>query len=549
DEIELDIQEGVGQLFDWVINWFEDDLTDFVKAELEAQVSQQVAPLVAGLLEEVADFTFDFELPAIPPNTQTLPMRLVVSPSDAVLTPSGLELELTGGFGVTKGIEHQSPGSLSGGCVGVTDGPGATCVGACGGKATAGCWCDTLCLDNDDCCDDYWPLCGDPPTEGLGACCATSSDPGCGANTYCEDCVCAMDAYCCNNQWDVLCTKHAATECDVPCGCSELCCAASTSQSTGCAAGGCEDCVCDADSYCCENEWDGLCASVAAGVCDNVCQCSETCCDDADTGGCPAYDCEGCVCDLDDYCCDVKWDGLCASTAEDECAKSCGCYSGDTALLMSALPHEQAIEMMAVEAVMNAFFFATWWGGHLDVDVDHEQLAATIGDLGLPGLTLSVDPHLPPIVTGCTSSGTHELQLGDVLMTAGFELLGQIQSITFFASARVAVTLELVETDEGLHTIGIVVGEVIEAVAQLVGTDGGSSLLDSIDDAFIESALSELFIAEYLTGVAAAVPSKAIDLGQWVPGLPTGSNVAFDPGHIDVLGAAVMLGGELVSVP
>jgi hypothetical protein len=204
---------------------------------------------------------------------------------------------------------------------------------------------------------------------------------------------------------------------------------------------------------------------------------------------------------------------------------------------------------MAPEAIMNRFFFAVWWGGHMNINVDSAQLAESVGDLGLPGLSLAVDPHLAPIVTGCTDTGGYELQLGDVLMKASFVLLGAVQSVTFYASARVGVTLQLVQTDEGLNTIGIEVGEVIEAVAQLVDTSGDSPLLDNIDHTFIEGVLSELFISEYLTGVGASVPSKVIDLADYVTGLPSGSNVAFDPVHLEVLGAAAVLGGQIAAVP
>ena len=176
-------------------------------------------------------------------------------------------------------------------------------------------------------------------------------------------------------------------------------------------------------------------------------------------------------------------------------------------------------------------------------------MAETVGDLGLPGLSLTVDPHLAPIVTGCTTSGGYELQLGDVLMKANFDLLGSVQSVTFYASARVGVTLKIVQTDEGLNTIGIEVGEVIEAVAQLVTTSGDSPLLDNIDHTFIETALSELFISEYLTGVGASVPSKVIDLSDYVTALPSNSSVIFDPVHLEVLGAAAILGGKISPAP
>ena len=80
-------------------------------------------------------------------------------------------------------------------------------------------------------------------------------------------------------------------------------------------------------------------------------------------------------------------------------------------------------------------------------------------------------------------------------------------------------------------------------------TAGSSSLLGNIDHTFIEAVLSELFIGELLTGVTTTLPTRVIDLGEWVPGLPLGSNVTFDPSQLDVLGSAMTVGGEIVSVP
>ena len=42
-------------------------------------------------------------------------------------------------------------------------GSGATCLGACGGQAAAGCWCDPSCHSFGDCCADKVVLCGGPP--------------------------------------------------------------------------------------------------------------------------------------------------------------------------------------------------------------------------------------------------------------------------------------------------------------------------------------------------------------------------------------------------
>jgi len=496
DEIELDIQEGVGQLFDWLINWFEDDLTLIVREEIENAVIQEVAPLLSELLETIADFTYDFEVPAIPPNDQTLDLRLVVSPTQALLTPEGLEIELSAAFGVEKAISHESPGSLIGVCSGnVQSAAGSSCFGACGASAPSGCRCDEGCIGSGECCDDYWSVCAEAPTTGLGACCADTDSPGCSANLPCESCVCDADPYCCNFEWDYWCAAKAEAECNGACGCGESCCQVDTPQ------------------------------------------------------GCLDQDCETCICDQDPYCCDTKWDILCVAMAEQACAQFCGCYSGKTTLGDSALEHLHPIELMAPEAIINRFFFALWWGGHMNFNVDNAQLEESVGDLGLPGLSLSVDPHLPPIVTACTDSGDYELQLGDVLMKASFELLGVVQSVTFFVSARVGIELGLVEGTNALQTLGLEIGEVLQTTAQLMATSGDSPLLDNIDNTFIEGALGQLFISDYLSGVSAAIPVKVVDLNEYIPGLSSATTLAFEATALQTKGAAVIVGGRIADLP
>jgi len=204
---------------------------------------------------------------------------------------------------------------------------------------------------------------------------------------------------------------------------------------------------------------------------------------------------------------------------------------------------------MAPEAIINRFFFALWWGGHMNFNVDNAQLEESVGDLGLPGLSLSVDPHLPPIVTACTDSGDYELQLGDVLMKASFELLGVVQSVTFFVSARVGIELGLVEGTNALQTLGLEIGEVLQTTAQLMATSGDSPLLDNIDNTFIEGALGQLFISDYLSGVSAAIPVKVVDLNEYIPGLSSATTLAFEATALQTKGAAVIVGGRIADLP
>jgi hypothetical protein len=173
-------------------------------------------------------------------------------------------------------------------------GPGeGTCAGNCGGGSgapgcydgfTCDCYCDEDCDFFGDCCDDVCDECpelshcdGGPPAEC--DCDEHQGGPGCPQNPACESCVCALDAFCCNNTWDGICADIATGECadaccddgDPPpaeCDCDEH------QGGPGCPQNpACESCVCALDAFCCNNTWDGICADIATG------ECADACCD------------------------------------------------------------------------------------------------------------------------------------------------------------------------------------------------------------------------------------------------------------------------------
>ena len=112
----------------------------------------------------------------------------------------------------------------------------------------------------------------------------------------------------------------------------------------GCDTWGIEDCVCAQDPFCCETEWDNFCVEeveeYGCGSCDSGPSCGDGWCEGGETcGNCPADcgncggsgDCceqqdgpgcgdagiQNCVCAQDSYCCDTKWDGICATEVEE----------------------------------------------------------------------------------------------------------------------------------------------------------------------------------------------------------------------------------------
>jgi hypothetical protein len=167
-----------------------------------------------------------------------------------------------------------------------------------------------------------------------GACCETSTEPGCPETPFCEACVCGLDSFCCDSGWDFVCALIATAECKTPCECGEPCVPACGDKECGddgcggtcgeCGDGGfctddgdciedpvfgkccepsddpgcaetpfCEACVCGQDSFCCNNSWDTLCAGIATGDCETPCECDVPCLPQCEGLNCGDNGCEG----------------------------------------------------------------------------------------------------------------------------------------------------------------------------------------------------------------------------------------------------------------
>ncbi|NUN13918.1 MAG: hypothetical protein HUU55_09835 [Myxococcales bacterium] len=229
--------------------------------------------------------------------------------------------------------------------------PGDDCCEAhetpgCGDAVCQDCVCtlDTFCCDtawDDICVGEAGNECGDScscggPGPG-GVCCTASDTPGC-EDPACQDCVCTLDAFCCDTAWDDVCVEEASVDCNDACNCDGgtppggACCTAS--EDPGCEDPACQDCVCGLDPFCCDTAWDDICVEEASVDCNDDCNCDggtgpgSACCEPGDAAGCGDATCEGCVCVVDDFCCDVAWDQTCADVALGECTESCICEPG-----------------------------------------------------------------------------------------------------------------------------------------------------------------------------------------------------------------------------
>lgn len=326
------------------------------------------------------------------------------------------------------------------------------CTGdCCSPNPTPGCS-DPLvtsntCTMDPSCCTSQWDADCVAIAEAIGACAGDCCTPN--ATASCNDpivasCVCAIDATCCSTIWDAGCVALAESSCGVDCPVVSDCC--SEGEVGGCTVPACEDCVCAVDSFCCDTMFDAICVGIAESECafeqaitaslsgsqhsppvsstgtgsatftldgdqlsyvityqnlvgteimahihnappgdngpiviplptgspkigtatltpllmaellagnlyinvhsdlfpngelrgniavstvDGPCFCSQPCCDAHDAPGCEDPSCESCVCGIDAFCCAVSWDNLCVDTARQDCAGACQCGTGD----------------------------------------------------------------------------------------------------------------------------------------------------------------------------------------------------------------------------
>lgn len=162
------------------------------------------------------------------------------------------------------------------------------------------------------------------PVMGMGDCCADNNTPGC-EDPAVEACVCGMDAYCCDTEWDDICAGLAAGDCEACGPPNEDCC--TVQASPGCTDMGIQTCVCGQDPYCCNTQWDAVCVGlVGTTLCGASCMPDDAdgpCCSANGTPGCEVNTVESCVCTSDPFCCDTEWDAMCVDVIPTEGCGTC----------------------------------------------------------------------------------------------------------------------------------------------------------------------------------------------------------------------------------
>jgi hypothetical protein len=148
------------------------------------------------------------------------------------------------------------------------------------------------------------PNLGDP-----GDCCSAHDGPGCG-NELVAECVCELGSYCCNTAWDTACVSAVD---ELGCGICPLT-PLPADDGSGSGSGGTS----------------GVAGDAGAGGVGSAPEVGDwtSCCAKQVGAGCGDELVEACVCHVDAYCCDKKWDRYCAEETELLGCAACGTFTG-----------------------------------------------------------------------------------------------------------------------------------------------------------------------------------------------------------------------------
>ena len=330
----------------------------------------------------------------------------------AVASPASAQT----GLGTDPGSKRSAPQGLVGGGFDAC-GTGGNCFVP--NLFEAGCedpaCCETVCNVESICCEVAWDklcvalakklcnACG----SGTNSCFEVSEDPNCNDVEVCLA-VCNVDPTCCDVAWDADCVRKAFDLCG---SCGDACngsCFEAHPDRPGCRDGECCAAVCLFDPRCCDVAWDQSCANLASEVCTGCGSAGAgNCCYENGTPYCNNGGCCEAVCELDPYCCDVRWDRRCALFATETCdLPTCRCGVGGAEANCKAthpLPGCSNFNCCNDVCAQDPFCCAIEWDSACVRATDF--LCSSIETCGVPGTGSCFIPHPAP---GCDNAGCCE---------------------------------------------------------------------------------------------------------------------------------------------
>ena len=189
--------------------------------------------------------------------------------------------------------------------------------------------------------------------------------------------------------------------------------------------------------------------------------------------------------------------------------------------------------------LINEAIFMVWRSGILNRELDLSKQGMGGGGGGMPinlkDLKITPDFYLPPILNDCNEEGRQEIQVGDLYLDLSFKMNGKQQHLGVWVQAKADVQI----TGKGNKT-GIKIEKISYMKLEIHDLAGNmGSLMDTIN-------MLLPMLKSQIEGKEFDFPIPPIDLGQFIPGVPKGTQIQLgNLGSYHESGYAV-IGGDMM---
>ncbi len=224
--------------------------------------------------------------------------------------------------------------------------------------------------------------------------------------------------------------------------------------------------------------------------------------------------------------------------------KRAGCFL-DSELPLK-LPTNTPLAMAVHDDMVNQGIFAAWWGGIMDVSVDQDIITLLVPDLPIEKLQVTVDPHLPPVITNCTENGVTQFQLGDLRVIASYDLEGKPATVEAFVSAIFEVELKVQAAENATIDIGFGVTKGVVLEFEVIDATGSAEGAKNLLELILKNVVRDLVVGSLSDGIFQNFPIPQFDLSSFIVGLPSETVLAFDPTELTRNGGYTVLTGGVI---
>lgn len=108
----VDCTGGSAQFLNWLINWFESTLAEYLEDQLELWAVDELVPLVNGVIDQFTDYQASFMVPSFENQFGSLPINLRVAPGGATWKNGEAIAKLKLGVSAESSVPYTTPGSI-----------------------------------------------------------------------------------------------------------------------------------------------------------------------------------------------------------------------------------------------------------------------------------------------------------------------------------------------------------------------------------------------------------------------------------------------------